>query len=156
MKKTMAAALMLALGTVAIGAGAVLAAASPDDMINARQSEMKVNMKAMKALVSILKGETPYDNAAVQNAVLLIKDARAEGQTKDVWNAAAQTGTTVKTDAKPEVWSNAAGFAEAWTKFDTAVAGLASSTDMASFKAAFPALGASCKGCHETFRAAEQ
>lgn len=156
MKKNLAAAMALALGVGIIGAGAGLAAGSADDMINARQAEMKVNMKAMKALVSMLKGETPYDAAAVQAAAKSITDAQAEGVAKDVWNASSQTGATVKSGAKPEIWSDAAGFAAAWKDLDTAVAALAATKDQASFKAAFPAVGAACKGCHEKFRAAEQ
>lgn len=155
MTKTMAAALALALGATVLGAGAVFAAGSADDMINARQAEMKANMKAVKVLVSVLKGETPYDAATVRGAVKIMTDARAEGEAQDVWNVASQNGATVKSEAKPEVWSDAAGFAEAWTKFDSAVASVSSTTDEASFKAAFPALGGACKGCHETFRAAE-
>ena len=59
------------------------------------------------------------------------------------------------TGAKAEIWSDAAGFTAAWKDLDTAVAALSASTDEASFKAAFPALGAACKGCHEKFRQAE-
>ena len=155
MKKNLAAVLALAAGVGIIGAGAGLAAGSADDMINARQAEMKVNMKAMKDLVSILKGETKYDAAAVQAAAKSISDAQAEGVAKDVWNTSSQTGATVKTGAKPEIWTDAAGFTDAWKNLDTAVAALAATTDEASFKAAFPALGAACKGCHEKFRQAE-
>ena len=155
MKKNLAAVLALAVGVGIIGAGAGLAAGSADDMINARQAEMKVNMKAMKDLVSILKGETKYDAAAVQAAAKSITDAQAEGVAKDVWNASSQTGATVKTGAKAEIWTDAAGFTADWKALDTAVAALAATTDEASFKAAFPALGAACKGCHEKFRQAE-
>ena len=155
MKKNLAAVLALAVGVGMIGAGAGFAAGSADDMINARQAEMKVNMKAMKDLVSMLKGETKYDAAAVQAAAKSITDAQAEGVAKDVWNASSQTGATVKTGAKAEIWSDAAGFAAAWKDLDTAVAALSATTDEASFKAAFPKLGAACKGCHEKFRQAE-
>lgn len=156
MKKKLAAALVLAVGMGVVGVGAGFAAGTADDMINARQAEMKVNMKAMKALVSMLKGETPYDTAAVQAAAKSITDAQAEGVAKDVWNASSQTGATVKTGAKAEIWTDAAGFDAAWKDLDTAVAAIAATTDQASFKAAFPKLGAACKGCHEKFRAAEQ
>ncbi|MCA3562638.1 MAG: cytochrome c [Aestuariivirga sp.] len=44
-------------------------------MINARQAEMKINMKAMKGLVPMLMGETKYDTAAVQAATKSIADA---------------------------------------------------------------------------------
>lgn len=155
MRMNLARAAMLALGVVVIGAGAGFAAGSADDMINARQAEMKANTKAMKALVSILKGETPYDNAAVQSAVKTITDARAASDAAGAWDAASQTGATIKTEAKPDVWTDAAGFAAAWQNLDKATAQLAATSDEAGFKAAFPALGAACKGCHEKFRAAE-
>lgn len=155
MKKNMAAGIALALGLGLIGAGAGYAASSTDDLIAIRQAEMKTNMKAMKALVAIIKGETPYDQAAVDAAAKSIKDATADSQAKGAWDASTQSGGTVKTGAKPEIWSDAAGFADAWKALDTAVAGLASVKDEAGLKAAFPALGSACKGCHEKYRAAE-
>ena len=112
-------------------------------------------MKAMKMLVSVLKGEKPYNAATVQAAVGIIKEARAEGVGQDVWSATAQSGISVKSEAKAEIWSDAAGFSEAWKALDSAVSDLEASRDEAAFKAAFPALGASCKGCHEKYRAAE-
>ena len=155
MKKNVAAALALALGVGIIGAGAGFAAGSADDMINARQAEMKVNVKAIKSLLAIVKGEKPFDAAAVQAAAKSMSDARAEGVAKDVWNASYQKGTSVKSNAKPEVWSDAADFAAAWKNLDTAIAAVGASKDEASLKAAFPKLGAACKGCHEKFRAAD-
>ena len=155
MKMKLAGALLLSLGLAVAGAGAGLAQSAADALITTRQTEMKANMKAMKALVSILKGETPYDDAAVQSVAKSIQDAHAASTAADVWNASTQTGATVKTDAKPEIWSDPAGFAAAWKALDVAVAGLEASHDEASFKAAFPALGAACKGCHEKFRAAD-
>lgn len=145
---------MLAAG-LGLATVAAYAAGTPDELITARQMEMKTNMKAMKALVLILKGQAPYDQATVQAAAKAIKDARAEGEAKDVWNASAQAGASVKSEAKPEIWSDAAGFAAAWKSLDGAVAGLETVTDEASLKAAFPALGGACKGCHEKYRAAE-
>jgi cytochrome c556 len=153
MKRNTAVALALVIGLASAGAG--LAAGSADDMIATRQAEMKTNMKAMKVLVSMLKGETPYDNALVLGAATSIKDARAASDAKGAWDAASQTGATMKTEAKAEIWTDAAGFSAAWLALDTAVAGLAATTDAAGLKAAFPALGAACKGCHEKYRAAE-
>ena len=155
MKKNMAGALLLAFGLAVAGTSAGLAQSTADSMINARQAEMKANMQAMKALVSILKGETPYSDAGVQAAAKLIQDAHAAGKAADVWNASSQTGATVKSDAKAEIWSDASGFAAAWTALDAATAGIQASHDEASFKAAFPALGGACKGCHEKYRAAD-
>jgi cytochrome c556 len=145
----------MALAALGLATAGAAFAASTDDLIGIRQAEMKTNMKAMKVLVSIIKGETPYDQALVQDAATSIKDAKAESQAKGAWDASTQSGGTVKTGAKTEIWSDAAGFADAWKPLDTAVAGLSAVTDAASLKAAFPALGSACKGCHEKFRAAE-
>ena len=155
MRSKVAGAMLLAFGIGLAGAGAGLAAGSADDMINARQAAMKTTTKAMKALVSILKGESAYDNAAVQGAVKSIRDAQAGAAAAGAWDASSQTGGTVQTKARPEVWSDAAGFAAAWSTMDKALAAIAAAGDEAGFKAAFPALGAACKGCHEKYRAAE-
>lgn len=136
---------------VAAGLGVAQAATGADDAIKARQEAMKANAKAMGALVSILKGETAYDGAAVQQNVAAIKAAGEAADAVKAWDAGAQTGS-VETFAKPEVWSDAAGFAAARGKLDQALTALAATADEASFKAAFPQLGSACKGCHETYR----
>ncbi len=61
----------------------------------------------------------------------------------------------IKTDAKPEVWADAGGFAaaqqtfvgeaEKWTQ-------LVAGTDASAWKDAAVSLGRSCKGCHEKYR----
>jgi len=136
---------------VAAGLGVAQAATAADDAIKARQEAMKANAKAMGALVSILKGETAYDSAMVQQNVTAIKAAEEAADAAKVWDAGSQTGS-IDTFAKPEVWSDAAGFAAARGKLDKALAALAATGDEASFKSVFPQLGSACKGCHETYR----
>lgn len=136
------------------GIGIAEAAGSADDAIQVRQDEMKANNKAMGALVAILKGETPYDAATVKAATDSITAATAMAEAANAWDASFQTGS-VKTRAKPEVWSDAAGFASAREKLATAVANITATTDQASFKQAFMQLGGACKGCHETYRMPE-
>jgi len=141
----------LAALAVTAGLGMAEAAGSPDDAIKARQEEMKANSKAMGALVSILKGETPYDAAKVKSSVDAIAAAGAAADSASAWDAAAQTGT-IETWAKPEVWTDAAGFDAARQKLSTALAALSATNDAGAFKSAFPQLGGACKGCHETYR----
>jgi cytochrome c556 len=131
---------------VIIGLSASLAFAGP---IEDRQAAMKQNGKAMGMLVPIIKGEKPYDAAVVKEAAdMLAKDMKTaavsfpEGSDKG----------PPETYAKAEIWSDPEGFKAAFEKAVTAVDTLAMSTDEASFKAAFPAVGASCGGCHEKFR----
>lgn len=142
--------LLAALG-LAAGLGIAMAEGTPDDAIKARQEEMKANGKAMGALVSILKGETPYEAAKVKANIDAIAAAGAAADSARAWDPSAQTGT-VETWAKPEVWTDAAGFEAARKKLSMALAALSATGDAGAFKTAFPQLGGACKGCHETYR----
>lgn len=137
-----------------LGYGLAQAASPADDMIAARQAEMKANGKAMEALVSILKGETKYDPAFVKANVDAITAATAAAAAAKGWDAASQQGT-IETLAKPEIWTDPDTFAAAQKSVETALTGLAATSDEAGFKKAFMALGAACKGCHENFRRAK-
>jgi cytochrome c556 len=90
----------------------------------------------------------------VKTALDTMRAAIAASTAINAWDVSAQGGTIVSR-AKPEVWSNAAGFAAAEQQLADALTGLEATSDEAGFKAAFPALGAACKNCHEQFRAAE-
>jgi cytochrome c556 len=144
----------MAAGAVLVGLGSVAAMAGPaDDAILARQACMKAHGASMKVMVPMFKGEAAFDAAAIQ--ATFAKEEAACADWAKWWGPDTQKGETVKTEAKAEIWTDAAGFEAAggvWYAAYTAVKGAG---DEAAFKAAFPALGASCKGCHEKFRAAE-
>ena len=139
-------------GVLVMGLGVTLAYASADDKIKARQAEMKANGKAMGALVAIMKGEAPYDATVVKASIdAMVAGDKASGDAH-AWDADSAKGETVETWAKPEIWAEGSDVGakyQAWVDARTAVA---ATTDEASFKVAFPALGASCQGCHEKFR----
>ena len=125
-------------------------------MITARQAEMKTNMKAMKALVSMLKGETPYDTAAVQAAAKSITDAhgrmRRQGRLERLLADRRHRQDRRQArdlDRRRRLRRRLEGPRHGRCRRSRPA------TDEASFKAAFPALGAACKGCHEKFRQAE-
>jgi len=100
------------------------------------------------------KVNTKFMNKAAIDAA--IADAqKACGGWADWWGEDTKPGGAVKTEAKAEIWSDAAGFEAAGKAYMTAEAAVLASTDEASFKAAFPALGKSCQGCHEKFRQAD-
>lgn len=146
-KKTTA---YLLAGALTVGLSAGLAWAAADDTIKARQACMKSNGKMMGDLAKMFKGEMAYDGAAFQAAVAPMNDACAKWET--FWGEDSMKGETAETWAKPEIWSDAAGFKAAGEKAYGAMQALMKSTDEASFKAAFPAVGDGCKGCHEKFR----
>jgi cytochrome c556 len=138
-----AAALALCLGT-----GFAYAAA--DDAIKGRQGCMKAQGKMMGVLAPMFKGEQPYDKATV-DAAIVAHDAACAGWA-DWWGPDSQKGETVETWAKPEIWTDPAGFTAVGDAFYAKFIAVKDSTDEASFKAAFPALGQACGGCHEKFR----
>ena len=73
------------------------------------------------------------------------------------WFAAPVTGAPTR--SKPEVWSDAKGFAAAAQALKAQTARLASLSDagdVAALRAQAPSVGAACKACHDVYRAPEQ
>lgn len=140
------------VGTVvlALGAGAAYAALAGDEAITARQACMKASGKAMGTMVPMIKGEKPYDVAAVK--AVLDADGAACAKWAEFWPEDSKVGKAVKTRASEAIWTDKAGFEAASGAFSKAFTELAATTDEAGFKAKFPALGASCGGCHQKFR----
>ena len=149
----------LSIGLMVGAAGAIvsigLALAGPaDDAIAARKNCMKAGHGGVMAVaVPIMKGEKPFDAAALK--VAYDAEGAACADWSKWWGADTQKGETLKTRAAPAIWTDAAGFEAAGGAWYTAAQKLWAATDEASFKAAFPAVGASCQGCHEKFRSAE-
>jgi cytochrome c556 len=140
----------LAASAMALGVGVTLAYASADDAIKGRQGCMKAHGASMGVMVPMIKGEKPYDGAAIQ--ATFAKEEAACADWAKFWGADTQKGETAETWAKPEIWTDPKGFEAAGGKWYTAYQAIKATTDEAGFKAAFPALGDGCKGCHEKFR----
>ncbi|MCA3555711.1 cytochrome c [Aestuariivirga sp.] len=141
---------------LAIGLSPV-AMADAKAAIEARQACMKANAGMMKVMIPVIKGQKPYDKASIDAAIA--ESQKACAGWADWWGEDTKPGTpagkAAKTEAKAEVWSDAAGFEAAGKAYMTAEAAVLAATDEASFKAAFPALGKSCGTCHESFRQAD-
>jgi cytochrome c556 len=123
--------------------------AKPEDAIKYRQSAFIVMASQFGRMQSTVKGQVPYDAAAIKANVALVKTLSTLP-----WGAFGP-GTEGKSAAKPEVWSDAAGFKAAQTKFEGAVVKLsaaADSSDLDKLRAAFGDVGASCKACHDAYR----
>ncbi len=141
----------LSLAALLCAGLATTAFAGPiDDLIKERQACMKAQGAAMGVFVPVMKGEKPFD-AAAHNAAFDAMGAACANWAK-FFAPETVKGETVETWAKPEIWSDAKGFEAASGKGYAAGQALKAATDEASFKAAFPAFGEGCKGCHETFR----
>jgi cytochrome c556 len=138
-------------GAVVIATCAI--AAKPADTIAARQANYKQIGKAMKGIGDELKNPEP--------AVPVI-----QGSAKTIVGLAPHvlkwfpkgTGPEagLKTGALPIIWEKWPDFKIAAVKMLTASKALdaaAATGDLAKIKPAVGALGGTCKGCHETFRA---
>ena len=127
-------------------------AASAAEVVKARQQGLKSLGAAFKVIRDELKGDSP-DATKIRTASADITQAAAaiEGW----FPAGTGPDSGVKTDAKPEVWTDPAGFAsarDAFVREGKKWAQLGNSTDASAWKEGTVSLGQSCKGCHDKYR----
>lgn len=125
------------------------------EVMRARQSHYKEMGKAMKGISGELKSSAP-DMAAIQRHAALMAGYGPQLLTWFPEGSGAEAG---RTRAKAEVWSDAATFRQAAERFEQAAARFhqaAQGGDIAAVRAAQEELGASCKNCHDRFRAPEE
>jgi cytochrome c556 len=133
-----------------VGFAATAFAGPIDDLIKKRQDCMKAQGAAMGVFVPVMKGEKPFDAAAHKAAFDAIGAACADWA--KFFAPETAKGESLETWAKPEIWSDPKAFEAAGAKAYAASEALKAATDDATFKAAFPAFGEGCKGCHEIAR----
>lgn len=146
MKRTV----LVAAAMLLLGIGSVVA---QQDLVNQRQSLMKANGRNMGTVLSATaKGEKPYDQAAIDAAL-----AQLEDTAKKLPTLYPETTKGLKADsdysASAKIWQNRADFDAHIASFAKAVADAKSRIkDVDTLKAAMPAIGKGCSGCHETYR----
>jgi cytochrome c556 len=142
--------IVVALGTLLFATGAVVA---QQEVAVQQQNLMKAQGKNMYGvLLKMVKGETPFDQAAVNAAlteleadVAKIPAAFATNPKEDVVNAT--FGSSQK------IWQSKADFDAKVPPVTKAIADNKGSVkDAASLKVAFDAIQAKCTDCHEAFR----
>ena len=139
----------LVVGTLLLGVGVV---AAQQDQVKLTQAVMKDNGKNAGALAAMVKGEKPYDQAAVNAALAQFDDTIKKFPTlfPDSIKGLKAEGDY---SASLKVWEDRAGFNEHITSFSKAVADAKGKiTDLDSLKAVLPTIGKQCGGCHETYR----
>lgn len=135
---------------VAALAACVVPAAAQNDPIAERQQLMKNLSQAARAPGAMLKGEAPFELAAVQATLKTFADTSKRA----VMLFPDNSKTGHDTAALPKVWTDKADFNAKWAKFgEDATAASASIKDEASFKATFPRVMRACGDCHEGYRA---
>jgi cytochrome c556 len=134
----------LVLSAAVLGASlAVLAA----DAFQDRHMAMEEINDAMKALGAIAKKEAPFDAAVVKTNATTIAENLEKAQS--LFPAGSGGGESL---AKPEIWTDAAGFEKGMKDAHAAAVALQSVSDEAGFRPALGALGGSCKSCHDKYR----
>jgi cytochrome c556 len=142
--------IVVAMGTLLLATGVVVA---QQEVAVQQQNQMKAQGKSMYGvLLKMVKGETPYDQAAVNTAlneleasVGKIPTVFATNPKEDVVNA--NFGSSQK------IWQNKADFDAKVPPVTKTIAEVKGSVkDAASLKVAFDAIQAKCTDCHETYR----
>ena len=133
-----------------LGMGAVVA---QQDVVKSTQTQMKATGRALGGtLAPMNKGEKPYDQAAVDEALKTLDDTAKQLPT--MFPASIKA---VKFEGdynpSPKIWDDSAGFKAKIDDYAKAVSDAkAKIKDLDSLKANFPAIGKACGGCHETYR----
>lgn len=100
----------------------------------------------------MVKGQIPYNQAEfLRNAEIVADMSKIAPH---AFPAGSDTGATTR--AKPEIWSDAAGFKKVMDNFQAEAAKLAevakTATSVDQVRGQFGALGKSCGACHDNFR----
>jgi cytochrome c556 len=142
--------MLVVAGALVLSVGAVVA---QQNVANETQTAMKATGRALGAVLSpMVKGEKPYDQAAVDTAL-----SQFETTAKKLPTMFPESIKGVKIEgdysSSPKIWEDKAGFAAKIDSFAKVVTeAKAKIKDLDSLKATVPAIGKECSGCHETFR----
>ncbi len=124
-------------------------AATPLEIIQDRQA----NQKRVGDIADALK-KAIADKTSVSTLVPLMDEFSARAhRLQTLFPEGTETGGNTK--AKPEIWSDRAGFIKASTNYEVAVdklASLAKAGDDAGFADQFKVTGGTCGACHRAYR----
>jgi cytochrome c556 len=149
MKRDGVGVLAAVLTAIALGIGATASAAAGPDPVKARNDAMEDAGRAFKAIAAIAKKQAKFDAAVVKTNADVVAAKLAACST--LFPPGSEKGS-VKSLAKPECFSDAAGLAAGLKASVGTAEALSKVTDEAAFLPAFKAAGDSCKGCHEKYR----
>ncbi|PWW02171.1 cytochrome c556 [Hoeflea marina] len=133
-----------------LGLAAATFAHAADEPQVVRQEMMKKIGGATGAMAKMVKGETPYDQAAAIAALQTIADTIT--LFPEQFPEGSETG--MESEAAPAIWTNKADFEAKAMKLhaDAEAAIAANPADVDALKAVFGPLTQNCGSCHETYR----
>lgn len=127
--------------------------AKPDDAAKYRQSALSVMATHFGRVGGMVAGRIPFDAKAAQDNIDI-----AVSMSKLPWAGFGPSGegATIKANVKADIWKDAAKFKDMSDKMQAElikVQTAAKTGNLDAIKAAFGPAGASCKTCHDAFRA---
>lgn len=149
MSKTLIAA---AFGTAITLAAGVAVAATPAETIASRQNNFKQMGRASKMLSDEFKKPAP-DIAVISTQANVLAGFAPQVNRWFPRGTGPESGA--KTGALPAIWQQTPLFNTKANAFANAARGLqraAAGGNVGQIRAAFSAVGGSCKGCHDTFK----
>jgi cytochrome c556 len=136
---------------VALSVGGAAVAVIAADAFQDRHMAMEAVGDAMKPLGAMAKKAAPFDAAVVKANATTIADNLKKAAA--LFPAGSGGG---ESRAKPEIWTDAAGFEKGMKDAHAAAVALQSVSDEAAFGPALGALGSTCKSCHDKYRIPKQ
>lgn len=122
----------------------------PDDAVKYRQGALFVMGQHFGRVGSMASGRVPFDAQVAQQNMDVVMALSSLP-----WAGFGPETQSVNSRAKPNVWTDRAGFDEAGRKTLTALATLNEATrtgNLEAMRRTFSEAAASCKACHDNFR----
>ena len=140
----------LVVGVLLLSAGAVIA---QQNLVKQNQDTMKANAKNLGGMVDMVKGEKPYDQAAVTAGLAQLEETAKKLPTMFPDSIKGMNPADSKYEVSPKIWEDKAGFKARIEEFAKVVTeAKAKITGLDTLKVNAPAIGKACGNCHETFR----
>lgn len=143
--------ILLAFAAVVSSVPAVAQFQRPEVAVKYRQSAMFIMNQHMGRVGAMVNGRVPFDAKVAADNVAVV-----ETLSKLPWAAFTPDTESIKSNAKPEVWTEKAKFDQGAEKMRGEVTKLAAAAKMGNLdalKAAFGDTAASCKACHDNYQA---
>ncbi|MEI9425059.1 cytochrome c [Mesorhizobium sp. Cs1299R1N1] len=138
--------LVIAISMLALAASAAFA-----DPVLGRQALMKERGKIVGGLSKVVKGEEPFDAAAVLTQLQALQANAEKFDVEALFPKGSDTGDTT---AAPKIWEDMAGFKTAEDKYlaDVKASVAAAPADVDALKTQIGTIGSDCGTCHQGYR----
>ncbi|MBZ9694782.1 cytochrome C556 [Mesorhizobium sp. B2-3-14] len=138
--------LVIAISMLALAASAAFA-----DPILDRQALMKERGKIVGGLSKVVKGQEPFDAAAVLTQLQALQANAEKFDVEALFPKGTDTGDTT---AAPKIWEDMAGFKATEDKYlaDVKAAVAAAPADVDALKTQIGTIGSDCGTCHQGYR----